>query len=1116
MADVRITFHIELAKQSAAVKKYIAEIKQELQGLGATVSTTQQKAAKAVDANTQALKKQADTVAQVDKRYLDQNGNMLKGAALRARQLKIEKELEQQLARARENAFRQASHHQSVYISRLDAAHDAKQKAMSVVTDMKAQRAQLRQMFDTSGQEARLREQMARFGLDDSRKPLQSQNIVTPAVAQSQSVIDRQYAQTVALEKQSMSRRRLQQSVITSNRLVQEETRHLKQLADAQAKAALEAEKLALKGGMIKQWWTSVKGAINYAIFLALGAALAYVTNEFLKFDAALREAAGLQKDVRENFNGIEDSIREMSRNGPKSAADLAAAFRDIVSSTQMAKDEQLRLLKVTQNVATAAFVPTKTAAEALITVMNAYNFGIEAANETSDILFQTMNLGKVTMQELADEMGKVTPIAASAGVTLQDLGSAMAFLTARGINAARAATGMARQISSMTDSADKGNQFVNRLLQGTGQAYSAQTLATKGLVGQYQALNLAMVNYIRQSQGLSKVSNIFDNQGNMLKEYQLLLERNNSLVQEGLALAEPDKENRTVIAAFVGGEEYQAFLQTQTEIQNAAGATKTAFEQAAQAYSNVGSTIRNNILTPFLDFAKTVAPVVVTGLALIAKSIGAVFSIASFLVKNMPVLIGALVILITATGTWGTVWNYVAVAAMRAWAAIFAPVTAVVAVIAGVVVAIGAIVRAFKSVGEGGEKTGSFLVDTWNLVQDGIKGVIIVIYTLGYAVASVVAGIIAYFEYVGRIWLTIATFLKDTWEYYTGDLGNFLGGIAEQIKKVWGAMIGALQRGWAKFSAWVAEKWNGMWDKFKGETTAIEVEVDFMAPQPGEAGFIGPLTEEMTNAFLPPNLLERLKAVKFKDIWQGWMEKLGFGKTPKEMWEELEKMMPDVKTKNEILAKFGLDVEMAEMGEFRPEDIAKIQQEVTNGVLQQVEMTQTVNDMVGDIFNAARSLQDAFIKSTEAMLNMGYSANEISGILAIIKSMQVDKMMVDLLTDMQQMVVNLQSQGRTTNWSQLGKINMALMSAQERYLSTAEIWLDEMFGMTTPFGTTSPEELAEIFAKQNYISQNVNQNVVIAPYIQIDGAQDEEAILATIDKALTEYAAANGFTTGR
>ncbi|MFV8821786.1 phage tail tape measure protein [Faecalibacterium sp. 9] len=58
-----------------------------------------------------------------------------------------------------------------------------------------------------------------------------------------------------------------------------------------------------------------------------------------------------------------------------------------------------------------------------------------------TDVLLTTQNLGKTSVDELSSSIGKVIPLAAAYGVTVENLSSGLAVMTANGIATAEATT---------------------------------------------------------------------------------------------------------------------------------------------------------------------------------------------------------------------------------------------------------------------------------------------------------------------------------------------------------------------------------------------------------------------------------------------------------------------------------------------------------------------------------------------------------------------------------------------------------------------------------------------------------------------------------------------------
>lgn len=120
-------------------------------------------------------------------------------------------------------------------------------------------------------------------------------------------------------------------------------------------------------------------------------------------------------------------------------------------------------------NLAKAGFTSTSTAVDVLTTAMNAYGEQAGTAEEISNKLVRTQNLGKTTVDELASAMGKVIPTASAMGVNIDNLTSGYVALTKQGIATAEATTYMN---SMMNELGDSGTKLGGVIKEKTGMSF--------------------------------------------------------------------------------------------------------------------------------------------------------------------------------------------------------------------------------------------------------------------------------------------------------------------------------------------------------------------------------------------------------------------------------------------------------------------------------------------------------------------------------------------------------------------------------------------------------------------------------------------------------------------
>ena len=188
--------------------------------------------------------------------------------------------------------------------------------------------------------------------------------------------------------------------------------------------------------------------AIGGAIFAKLSADAYSFSNDF---SMAMREVQTISTAVQENFKGIGDEIIDLAANGPDGAIELAKAYYQIVSAGHDGA-AGLNLLDVSSKAATAGITDTKTAADGLTTVINAWGLEATEANRVADVMFKTVEKGKTTFPELASNIALVAPMASAMKISYEEIFAATASLTKQGNSTSMAMTQIRSAMIAMND----------------------------------------------------------------------------------------------------------------------------------------------------------------------------------------------------------------------------------------------------------------------------------------------------------------------------------------------------------------------------------------------------------------------------------------------------------------------------------------------------------------------------------------------------------------------------------------------------------------------------------------------------------------------------------------
>lgn len=195
--------------------------------------------------------------------------------------------------------------------------------------------------------------------------------------------------------------------------------------------------------------------------------ALTSIAGAGLEFGTAVQEVSTLT----DNISG--DEIRRISTRLSKDFGQLptqeAKAFYQVVSAGYTDTAQASRLLTEANRGAVAGVATTEQAFDALNSIMRPYGMAAEDAARANDLLFTTVKDAKTTIPELGQSLAQATPLAAEAGVSVEELLASFSALTAGvGMNTRQAATAMRGFSAKIIKPSAQGVKEFDRLKKGS------------------------------------------------------------------------------------------------------------------------------------------------------------------------------------------------------------------------------------------------------------------------------------------------------------------------------------------------------------------------------------------------------------------------------------------------------------------------------------------------------------------------------------------------------------------------------------------------------------------------------------------------------------------------
>ena len=401
---------------------------------------------------------------------------------------------------------------------------------------------------------------------------------------------------------------------------------------------------------------------------LASALAAAGVAATIKEIASALMEcvdaAVTFENSMAEVFTLLPDSTAQarekMSADMLQFSSDMNVLTEDAVPALYQAisagvPDENVfAFMEVAQKAAVGGVTELKTSVDGLTSIVNAYGSANLSAQETADMLFTAVKLGKTDFTQLASSIYNVVPLAAASGVKLNDIAAALAAITAKGTPTSVATTQLRQVLAELTK---EGSQVDKIFKEIAGEAFTQFVAAGGNLQDALQLLEK------KAASSNVSISNMF------------------SSVEAGQA------------ALSLTGSGTQKFTEALEAMESSAGAVDAAYETMADTAEYQSQRVQ----TAFGNLKTSIGTVLMPTFKQLSSAAADGLEWANDLIKQHPWIVQAITGIITAAGALLTAFTAFSIIQtitplIKAFNIALAanPAVLVAAAIAGLVVALG------------------------------------------------------------------------------------------------------------------------------------------------------------------------------------------------------------------------------------------------------------------------------------------------------------------------------------------------------------------------------------------------------------------------------------------
>ena len=209
---------------------------------------------------------------------------------------------------------------------------------------------------------------------------------------------------------------------------------------------------------------------------------LADATRRFFKGFAEADKARAAVRSLGVDAEVLEKKLLTVSSSlgGLVGQTELTAAAYDVASAGFTDAGEAAEILEASAKGAVGGLSDLNTVADAATSVLNAYGLSSDKAGKLVDGFIQTQNDGKIVVAQYAAQIGRVAPIAAAAGVGIEELNAAISSVTATGVPVESTFAGLRQAVASVI----KPTEEAKKTSKALGIEFTSAAIKAKGFGG--------------------------------------------------------------------------------------------------------------------------------------------------------------------------------------------------------------------------------------------------------------------------------------------------------------------------------------------------------------------------------------------------------------------------------------------------------------------------------------------------------------------------------------------------------------------------------------------------------------------------------------------------------
>ena len=185
---------------------------------------------------------------------------------------------------------------------------------------------------------------------------------------------------------------------------------------------------------------------------VGIGAAMVKTASDFEQGMANINAVSDM---TGKEFETVRQKALELGRTTEWSATQAAGAF-ELLAKAGWSTEQMLAGVEGTMSLATAGEMDLEAATDLTVSAINQFGLAAEDAGFVADVLAQAANASAIDVADVGEAFKYVGPLAGSLGLSLEEVGGALAIMGQNGIKGSQAGTALNNVLSRMLKPTDE------------------------------------------------------------------------------------------------------------------------------------------------------------------------------------------------------------------------------------------------------------------------------------------------------------------------------------------------------------------------------------------------------------------------------------------------------------------------------------------------------------------------------------------------------------------------------------------------------------------------------------------------------------------------------------